>query len=220
MSTARNLSCLFVLNTALVLFAEEAGVPSTADGEYLKNRKQEAYIEQLSAKHAEVLSTLAQPGFCAEELTEQVAVQYRILWDRSFHPPVFVSITVTSDGEVYSELTELDRHPRHGSVAKKISTWTDVCQFGSEQLGEDPSDFCEIFKMGLEASSRRGFWSEACELDLGFVFDGSTWIVEGRKNDRCHVVSRLSPEPESEFFQFVWQVLGSTGKRFYFDEVY
>lgn len=216
----RYLQFLFVLHFAVVLAAEESAPLSAVDGEGLKNGQQEAAIERLSSGHAEVLSAFEEPGFCAGELPKNVVVQYRILWVRAFHPPVFVSIVEHSDGGVYSTLVEIDRQPRQGAAAKKTSTWTDVCQSGSERLEENPAEFCEIFKMGLEALSRHGFWSQDFEQDMGFVFDGSTWIVEGRKNDQCHVASRQSPKPESEFFQFVWQVLSTTGKRFYFDEVY
>ena len=52
------------------------------------------------------------------------------------------------------------------------------------------------------------------------IVDGSTWMVEGRRKDQCHVVIRRSPESNTNFFQFVFMALDTADLRFYFDEVY
>lgn len=88
-----------------------------------------------------------------------------------------------------------------------------------QQVGSP--DLAVAFLDQLRNEAMEHFWKVPYQVDDGSVnLDGATWIVEGRKEGQCHVVTRWSPEPNDPFRRFAWAILGLTRRSFVFEDVY
>ena len=104
---------------------------------------------------------------------------YRFLWLRTFHPPLSIRVEASSDSV--------------GILVKKI---------GSGAAGFGPSK--PIRERALDLPKKKAgqflaqvnfykFW-ELPTLESGLALDGASWILEGVKNGRYHIVDRHSPK--------------------------
>lgn len=89
------------------------------------------------------------------------------------------------------------------------------------ELAEGDPELLEGILEAFRDSYAAGFWQLPFAVDDGsIVLDGATWTIEGRRDGRCHVVTRQSPEPRDELRAFAETLIDLSGKRFYYDEVY
>ena len=103
---------------------------------------------------------------------------YRLIWLRAFHSPISIRIG------------------RVGAAA----TITAVELKGAGGYGPGPINY--FVHKGLSAVEwnaavntldRADVWGAVSDGPNSFVDDGSTWLLEGRLGNRCHVLYRWSP---------------------------
>lgn len=178
-------------------------------------------VQTPSAKDLEyenkLLSIFGAPSFCSGALPEGIVERYRIIWARSFHPPIFFTISIGHSSKVHGTSALMDRIPSEGPVSRIESTWVDLC-------AQKPDDktYCADFVEVLHKQANSLFWSEPFRKTEPQVInlDGSTWTIEGQIGKRCHIITRWSPDERSELFHFLMFLVNATGKRLYHDEVY
>ncbi len=104
---------------------------------------------------------------------------YRFTWLRTFHHPVIVRIEKQKD-KVKIFFKELDG--AGGYEPGKI--------FAEKENSIDKKDWCEFTKLLNDTD----YWQmPSREKEIGGE-DGSRWILEGVKENRCHIVDIWSPD--------------------------
>jgi hypothetical protein len=104
---------------------------------------------------------------------------YRLMWLRSFHDPVAVRIQ-SSAAHATLVAVELD-----GSDAKNP---TEIRQRWERRLSE--GDWARL-RAAIEAAH---FWDEQTVDPKPPGYDGSEWVLEGKRGGVYHVAERQSPE--------------------------
>lgn len=127
------------------------------------------------------LGAMEEPSLSHSTATYEVS--YRFLWLRTFHPPIAVRISLSGN---QLQLTAVELSGAGGYEPGVIVRRTSVTL--------TPHDWGRI-ESALNADQ---FWSAPTTTER-MGFDGASWIIEGRKQDDYHVVTRWSPEPEDEF---------------------
>lgn len=111
---------------------------------------------------------------------------YRLLWLRTFDPPIAVRLEVKSDGT--------------GTVTTKMADGQAGFPNTSRKIVENASRPVqrEQVQAFLALIARTSFWSIATNEDpedtIDVGQDGSEWVLEGAKGGIYHVVSRWSPD--------------------------
>ena len=127
---------------------------------------------------------------------------YRLLWSRAFHPTICFSIK-HSNGNYFLNAKTLDREPE---VFPTIQVRDKVK--GKEILDTIPADRFALIatdtiimlkkKQGEKIDdylSKLNFWnSPNADPEDQHTTDGSTWIIEGRKNNKYHYIERRNAE--------------------------
>ncbi len=73
--------------------------------------------------------------------------------------------------------------------------------------------------MSKEAEEQ--IFAQPFQVDDGSLgFDGADWVLEGLRDERCHVVKRWSPDSNDPFRAIAWRLLDMAGRHFLYDEVY
>ena len=185
----------------------------------------------------EVLDQVGEPALCSSSGIQPGAESYRVVWLRSFDNLVVARWDIGADNSLvghYKEATQPSAAPpaiveEHSLnlLERWVSEHAETLQSGADgPKSESDIEEYRTLMRGLVAQQRRdaeeAVWSEPYRVDTGrFGVDGATWIVEARREGRCHVVERWSPASNSMFRSFAWGIIKSTaGKRFYYDEVY
>lgn len=129
------------------------------------------------AMYSKFLVAMDEPSLSATDLRAET---YRILWLRSFDPPMVFRLIILSDGSAI--LVVKKTNGKGGFEPGKTVL--------NKQMTIDGRETRELLKT-LEAVN---FWSlptlQAPDPS-GFVgYDGADWIVEGKKGRQYHVVER------------------------------
>jgi hypothetical protein len=132
----------------------------------------------VAAWYGKHLGVMKEPSLF-ELRSEKDLCIYRFLWLRTFHNPIAVRLIVNNDGS--------------GQLISSVL---------SGAGGFDPGDIAETIEKVVSAEnvqsfelalSRLGFW------DLHFTeeakgLDGASWIIEGVKDGKYHLVDRWCPK--------------------------
>ena len=117
-----------------------------------------------------------QPLACGPSSEDEV---YRLIWTRTFHPPISIRIG------------------RAGAAA----TITAVELKGAGGFKPGPTnrsihrDLSAVeWNAAVNALERADVWRAGSDGPDAFGLDGSTWLLEGRVVDRCHVLYRWTPK--------------------------
>lgn len=182
-------------------------------------RYPEASADDL-ASFDEVLAVMEEPSFCSP-LGLSGGESYRFLWLRSFHHPILIEFRILegeralaiykeTDGGGSEKPTRLISRRNLDLKAFLAKTDKDVDEEGVRRV---------IATISKEAEDY--FWSLPFEVDRRVIgLDGATWTVEGRRDGKCHVVTRWSPDKQSKLRWFAETLINLSGKRFYYDEFY
>lgn len=104
---------------------------------------------------------------------------YRLLWLRTFDPPVALRLTVLADGS--GELAVKQADGQGGYYPGQLVVDRAV-RLGGTQV-----------RSFVDALARSRFWSLATKEPTA-ALDGADWVLEGVKGRRYHIVDRKSPE--------------------------
>lgn len=136
-----------------------------------------------SAPYSKHLAAMDEPSLWT---TDMRAETYRILWLRSFDPPMVFRLIILSDGSAI--LVVKKTNGKGGFEPGKIVL--------NKQMNIDSRETQELLKTLALAK----FWSLptlALPHPSGFVgYDGANWIVEGKKDRQYHVVDRRREYPD------------------------
>jgi hypothetical protein len=172
------------------------------------------------AQSSDVLDAMKEPAFCRDPLAPGLKASYRFLWRRTFHHPVLASVTVAGDGQVSAIYKETDGKGGYDPGKLIVNKRIDV-----SRRFEGIAPNAEMARDGLEqifgSEADEEFWRLPYRVEADVIgVDGATWIVEGRKAGRCRLVVRWSPPESDPLRRFAWTLLGLTGQKFTYDEVY
>jgi hypothetical protein len=172
---------------------------------------------QLS-QYTRVLESLDEPPLCSEEGTAEEVEHYRFLWRRGYKPTVVARLTVYKTGEIIARF-------KQASEAQSVEVT--VAEDLSADLIKNLTDKGLNSKMAasiprvIQRNADDQFWGLPYEINDGTRgVNGATWVVEGVRGEKCHVVKRLSPGREDPLREFALRIVAHAGKRLYFDEVY
>lgn len=165
-----------------------------------------------------VLEAMRQPCLFAPPPSEnQSGESYRFLWLRSFHHPILFDVTLGTDGSATVRFVETDG--AGGSEPGKIVADEQITPATVLKEREGIEGIGTIVQYIRSTQAEEGFWRLPPEIDDGSAMvDGSTWIIEGRRQGECKVV--LRDNPAGPFRTFAEQLIRLSGKRFYHDEYY
>ena len=174
--------------------------------------------EQDQAAYEQILTQFEEPGMCSPEISVEAKESYRFLWLRSFNNPVLIRLVLDKTGSASLRYKELTREgPNIGELTENRSV--DVRKLRRQELGD--AELAESVLDHFRRRAEESFWSLSYKVDDGTVgVDGATWVIEGTKDGRCHLVSRWSPEETDGFRRLAEEMISFSGKRFYYDEVY
>lgn len=126
---------------------------------------------------------------------------YRLLWLRSFHQPVCFSIKEYK-GRYYLNARELDYRPpfynvlngwvnaegeRISDTVQKADRFAVITFDATRALAESQWNDVEKYLSGID------FWNSPMnDPNDGPNADGSTWVIEGRQNNRYHFIERYN----------------------------
>lgn len=102
---------------------------------------------------------------------------YRLLWLRSFDPPMAFRLVINTDGtsKLVTKKTDGQGDYEPGALALNKTTQIDKRET----------------RILLEALTRIGFWDLPTDEDRSELgFDGSQWIIEGVKDGKYHRIER------------------------------
>jgi len=166
-----------------------------------------------------VLSAMGRPRFCDQAAQSQpTGEMYRFLWLRSFHHPILIEATFGDQASVKVRFIETSGEGggAPGDIVKD-ETLDGVAVLGKE--APTPSVDATLERIRGRAAEE-GFWALAPEVEDGSILlDGSTWIIEGRRDGACKVVVRRNGESPT-FRAFAEQLIRLSGKTFDPDENY
>lgn len=107
---------------------------------------------------------------------------YRFLWLRSFHHPVSVRLSISSDGT--------------GTLTTKVCTGAGGYEPGKLIVNRNEKIGADRVKWFLDRIDEQQYWSLPTEEEdpntIGL--DGAQWVLEAVKNGNYKVVDRWSPE--------------------------
>jgi len=177
----------------------------------LSRHQRSATLRDL-ARYQTVLSDFDEPPWCSAVPDRSVAESYRFLWLRTFHHPVLVRLDFLGDGRAAVVYKETDGAGGYeiGSLVKNETV--DVNSVLLDQT-QDP-DAVDAALDQIREDAEAQFWRQPYQVDQGLGYDGAMWIVEGWRRQRCHVISRWSPQPQTSVRVFAESILGVTGQNF------
>ena len=115
---------------------------------------------------------------------------YRLLWLRSFDPPI--AVRITRKDRVYSlTAVALSQQRSAGfprSITEQVFRHLSPGKWDQSVQLIDQSQFCSLPTLDI--------------LNRISSVDGATWILEGQRDGSYHVVTRSSPAAEGELSAF------------------
>jgi len=142
---------------------------------------------------AKLLGGLREPSFICSQDNEPSFEVYRFFWVPSFHKPIVVRVMRRGDSAPLlwaTESAEADTISGPGHVESGVLT----------------SDQWRVLAAKIGAA---GFWHAESQLTRGI--DGSTWLFEGVREGRHHVVMRSDPGPRDPFRDLGLHLLALSG---------
>jgi hypothetical protein len=109
--------------------------------------------------------------------TEPATHLYRFTWSRSFEPQIVVRLEMNTDGSAQL----ISKHFALRPVGKGLVTHR------TQKLSRRQASRL------VEEFEQRGFWKAPADDDV-YGIDGSTWVFEGCRDGRYHVVKVYTPE--------------------------
>jgi len=169
------------------------------------------------ARFSDVLTAMEEPEMCRAITADWES--YRFLWLRSFDNPVLIHLAFRNTEVPFLRYKELTRS-EHSDIGRLTENRdVDLNELLLEELGDE--ELVEAVLDGFRRRAQEHFWSLSYRVDDGTIgVDGASWIIEGTKDGRCHVVTRWSPEETDGFRRLAEDMMRMSGKRFYHDEVY
>jgi hypothetical protein len=170
--------------------------------------------------YSDLLYSLDEPPLCAMSTEGSSPHEhYRVIWERAFHPPIVVRLTVFGADGFTARFKQGsgDSYEDQELAVDEVTNIVDhLVDDGFSE--EEALEFRE--KISGQASCD-GFWDLPFAIEDGsLVLDGSWWTVEGVKNGECHVVKRRSPDRGDPIREFAWDIIRYTGRQFIYEEVY
>ncbi|ANM30376.1 hypothetical protein ABI59_13550 [Acidobacteria bacterium Mor1] len=166
--------------------------------------------------HPRILEALEEPPLCEPKLEQGFEHSYRFIWSRTFHRPVSIQLLIGGESKgvvIYKESDGASGYD-HGALAEHSRM--DFVDALDERDRARAGNFLSWF-----AESASKLRDEPYKVDNGSLgFDGAVWTAEVFERGRCHVVQRWSPELTEPVRRFGEWLMGHSGKRFYYDEVY
>jgi len=152
------------------------------DGEfrYFPNRvfnEREDLHKSKSRWYSNYLKAMREPSLYKWD-DNHTTTLYRFTWLRSFHRPISIRLEILPDGEgkLYSKI--LSGRGGYGpgelTTSRVISVSKDTVQ-----------EFIELLQEQI-------YWELPTNTESG-AHDGARWIIEGRKDEKYHLVDRQSP---------------------------
>jgi hypothetical protein len=169
--------------------------------------------------YAAALKSMDEPGICAAQARFEGLESYRFLWMRSFHRPILIEVTFSSNSDVRAVYKELDGAGGYelGQLAKVLTI--DVDELLLQEV--EDAELVEAIVESIRETSQIQFWDLSSRVDNGSIrLDGANWLVEGVRGGKCHLVERWSPSPGEELRTFAEQLIRLSGQQFLYDEVY
>jgi hypothetical protein len=137
-----------------------------------------------------VLQRMGEAGLCQGSEPPTGTETFRFVWVRTFDEPLMVRIEGPVEGSAVLTAAVLDGQGGYefGLPGRRVTRELKPRRWRG-------------FREAVAAAS---FWSLPAAVDPAdtIVLDGSSWILEGRRNGACHVVWRLSPEAEGPSAEF------------------
>ncbi len=130
---------------------------------------------------------------------------FRFIWLRTFHNPIIVRIELREDSSVF--LTWKKTSGRGGYAPGRL-----VLSIRKELSLKEWNQFLKL----IEQSK---FW-ELESVELTYGLDGAQWILEGKINNKYHLVDQWSPRDNSTFKQACLYLLKLTNLEIPEDEIY
>jgi hypothetical protein len=121
--------------------------------------------EHMRAGFSATLRSLHEPSLSCAHRGAQV---FRFLWERAFHEPLAIRVTLPSDQDFSAFVHLTSEPPRQLSIAEQ-------------------REFVSAFE-------RAAVWTMPTFKDA-VGLDGASWVVEARVGSYYHVVDRWSPRP-------------------------
>jgi hypothetical protein len=129
---------------------------------------------------------------------------YRFTWLRTFHHPI--SIRIEKRGDSYLLFWKLCNGAGGYAPGKLVVD-------SQKALSK------AVWRTFIAKVELTKFWSmETNKRELGM--DGSEWILEGKENNKYHVVSRWTPSPSDDLYRCCDFLIQLTGLKIIGDEKY
>ena len=191
MRTIGKLAIAILVGSALLASGQEKS--QTTNNNY--------YEQQLQALKETSIGNLQSDG---------VTQSYRLLWLRTFHHPVVVSVDVLPDGSGRVRIKETSGQGGY-APGKLIKN-------DARKLTEQETQWF------VERMRESGFWnlpSTEKQPENEITLDGATWVVEGKKDGEYHLVERYAPECADKVRNIGLTMLLNIAKlKLLYDEVY
>lgn len=131
--------------------------------------------------HAKMLAAMMEPALTAEKGYLEV---YRFTWLRTFEEPVMVRVQQSGANTFSATLITLSGRGGYepGIIERNTSFKINTRTWKAIQKKVKKSDF----------------WNQPCQSGNA-GFDGEVWVLEGKRNNKYHFMTRWSPEEKSEF---------------------
>lgn len=161
-----------------------------ADGEYFPDSifgtKTELPIRyaRYARDSSDLLRAMKEPSLWQRRVNEKQHA-YRFLWKRTFHNPIAIRLDVQED--------------ESGILTIKVMSGAGGYDWGHLKMNESINVTKAQVNEFLKRIQDCKFWDlPTSEERRGGRKDGATWIIEGIKNGKYHIVKRWCPK-DSEF---------------------
>lgn len=146
----------------------------------------QSYDEMEPHSYEKLFVAFHEPYLCRGGM-EEAAHSYRFLWLPTFEHPILMRVDIEVDGTA--------------TLQTKTLSGTGGYELGSLETAPPRSLSFEEEATLFTTLSDMGFWTMPARVKnpYSIVLDGTTWVIEGVRDGKCHVVTRNS-SPLTEIF--------------------